>query len=179
MGIAAHRLQGPLGIDAAHHRRRRPHGRRIPAIAVAHIHEFDQPQFHPPPAGQGRQGQQLVGIAPRAGLDHGIELQLAALGIKAGGAGVLQGRQHLGQQGFTGGGPALETSHAGHAGRRHGIEADGDPIQAGGPQGLGPGGAEQHAISGEGQAAEGAAGIARGTLAQGTQGLQQGVELGM
>ena len=98
VGFAAQGLQGPAGADAAHHLGGGDHLGGIPAVAVAHIHVFDQPQLQPPLPGQGRQGQQLVGVVVAG--DHGVELQLAGSRIKARRPGVVDGRQHFGQQGF-------------------------------------------------------------------------------
>lgn len=74
-------------------------------------------------------GQHLIVVG--AALNHSIELEVAAGGIKAGGAGVLDRRQHR-RQGPLAGGGIGKASHAGYRDSGGAIEAEGDAVEAGG-----------------------------------------------
>ena len=84
---------------------------------------------------------------------------------------MLDRRQHLGQGAFPGR-PIAKACHAGHCRARGAVEAEGDAVEAGGAQGPGPFGAEQHAVAGEGD-------LGKAPGAQGLNGPDQLLKLGV
>jgi hypothetical protein len=130
VGGAAEGLQGPAAADPRHHLGRRQHRLGPPAVAIAHVHELDQAQLHPPLPRQRRQGQQLVVVA--APLDHGVELELALRRIEPRRPRLLDRRQHLRQQRFPRRWPTRQPRHRRHRRPIGAIEAEGEAIEPGG-----------------------------------------------
>ena len=79
--------------NALHHHLGRQHLIHSPAIAIAHIHLFDQAQFHPLTARQLRQGDQLIVV--HTPLNHRIELEVTCSWIEPSGSCSDQTSQHL------------------------------------------------------------------------------------
>ena len=156
-------------MNRLHHRGGGHHIGRTPAVAVAHIHVFDQAQFQAALAGQGRQGQQLILVS--ASLDHRVELQSARGWIKTGAARMLDRLQHQ-LEGSPASSLIRQARHCCHAGRAAAIQAQGEAIQASTAQALGAFGVQEQAVARERN-------LSQALLPQRLAGADQALKLGM
>ena len=87
------RLERPPRLQTLHHLSSGQHLLRRPAIAIPHIHVFDQAQLDASITGQCRQGNQLIIVM--AALNHAVQLQLPKGWVKTGLHSCIQCRHHL------------------------------------------------------------------------------------
>ena len=136
-----------MAADAIDHHGCRQNLLHGPAVAIAHIHVFDQTQLQPLLTRQHRQRNQLIVV--HAALDHRIELQSPNSRVKSGRTSSLESRQHLLNQTVSSRFPTAQASHARHHLTLDRIKTDGDPFEASCTKSTGPFLRQQDSVAGE------------------------------